>query len=173
MTLPRAESERLIFVASLSLSPSAPVLACLSDPARSTKLSLPTVMWGSPPSSSGSGVEHSTVIMKMAWDLWFKRSIADRCLFHVKMSSFWLSLLWNAGKTEGRNQPTMHYRRRTQIGPLGHKFNHCCAKWRQLYLPYGSGWIYGQVLVVDFVSARGIGQIYLGYFNRSKINWKL
>ena len=37
MQLPSAERERLIFVASLSLSPDACVFDCRSDPARSTK----------------------------------------------------------------------------------------------------------------------------------------
>lgn len=41
ITLPKADSERLIFVASFRRSPEAPVFACLSLPAKSTKLSLP------------------------------------------------------------------------------------------------------------------------------------
>ena len=44
MQLPRAESERLIFVASLSRSPVACVFDCRSEPARSTRLSLPMRM---------------------------------------------------------------------------------------------------------------------------------
>jgi hypothetical protein len=44
MTFPSADSDRLILVASFSLSPVAPVLDCRSEPARSTRLSLPTRM---------------------------------------------------------------------------------------------------------------------------------
>mmetsp|Transcript_29973 Transcript_29973/g.88969 ORF Transcript_29973/g.88969 Transcript_29973/m.88969 type:complete len:209 (-) Transcript_29973:603-1229(-) len=42
MTLPSAERERLMFLASSSRSPDAPVLATFSLPARSTKCSFPT-----------------------------------------------------------------------------------------------------------------------------------
>uniref|UniRef100_A0A673BLH9 Uncharacterized protein n=1 Tax=Sphaeramia orbicularis TaxID=375764 RepID=A0A673BLH9_9TELE len=66
ITFPRAESDRLIFVASLSLSPWAPVLVCLSLPAKSTKLSFPTLIWFSPSTPNSL---HSTVITKMT-DLW-------------------------------------------------------------------------------------------------------
>eukprot|EP00955_Chlamydomonas_euryale_P043649 352664-Chlamydomonas_euryale.AAC.6 len=45
MTFPSADSERLILVASLRRSPVAPVFDWRSDPARSTRLSLPTLMW--------------------------------------------------------------------------------------------------------------------------------
>jgi hypothetical protein len=41
MTLPKADSDKLIFVASFILSPVAPVLFALSDPAKSTKFSFP------------------------------------------------------------------------------------------------------------------------------------
>uniref|UniRef100_A0A3Q2Y3E8 Uncharacterized protein n=1 Tax=Hippocampus comes TaxID=109280 RepID=A0A3Q2Y3E8_HIPCM len=58
MTFPKAESDRLILVASFSLSPCAPVLVCLSLPARSTRLSLPTRMWFSPSSPNSL---HSTL----------------------------------------------------------------------------------------------------------------
>lgn len=44
ITLPKADKERLIFVASLRRSPEAPVFACLSLPAKSTKLSLPRLI---------------------------------------------------------------------------------------------------------------------------------
>ncbi len=44
ITLPSADRDRLILVASFSRSPVAPVLACRSLPARSTKFSLPTRM---------------------------------------------------------------------------------------------------------------------------------
>jgi hypothetical protein len=40
ITFPRAVRERLILVASKNRSPVDPVLLCLSDPARSTKLNL-------------------------------------------------------------------------------------------------------------------------------------
>uniref|UniRef100_A0A3B4C4D6 Uncharacterized protein n=1 Tax=Pygocentrus nattereri TaxID=42514 RepID=A0A3B4C4D6_PYGNA len=63
MTLPRAESDRLILAASFRRSPLTPVLACRSLPARSTRLSLPTRMWLRP---SGPGCPHSTVMVKMA-----------------------------------------------------------------------------------------------------------
>uniref|UniRef100_A0A3B3SYI4 Uncharacterized protein n=1 Tax=Paramormyrops kingsleyae TaxID=1676925 RepID=A0A3B3SYI4_9TELE len=66
MTLPRAERDRLILVASLSRSPCTPVLLCLSLPARSTRLSFPTRMWFSP---SRPISLHSTVITKIACDL--------------------------------------------------------------------------------------------------------
>jgi hypothetical protein len=60
MQLPSAESDRLIFVASLSRSPVACVFDCLSEPARSTKLSLPIRMEEVP----SSRVSHdSTVIV--------------------------------------------------------------------------------------------------------------
>lgn len=41
MTFPKALSDRLIFVASFKRSPVAPVLACRSDPAKSTRFSFP------------------------------------------------------------------------------------------------------------------------------------
>jgi len=47
ITLPRADKDKFILVASFSLSPVAPVLACLSDPAKSTRFNLPTRMWDS------------------------------------------------------------------------------------------------------------------------------
>ena len=47
------------------LSPVAPVLLCRSEPARSTRLSLPTRMW-SPRSSLWL---HSTTMQKMEWFL--------------------------------------------------------------------------------------------------------
>lgn len=40
ITFPRAVKERFILVAYKNLSPIDPVLLCLSDPARSTKLNL-------------------------------------------------------------------------------------------------------------------------------------
>lgn len=43
MTLPKAESDKLIFVASFSLMPVACVLDCRSEPAKSTRLSLPAL----------------------------------------------------------------------------------------------------------------------------------
>uniref|UniRef100_A0A672HEY6 Uncharacterized protein n=1 Tax=Salarias fasciatus TaxID=181472 RepID=A0A672HEY6_SALFA len=58
MTFPRADSDRLIFVASFSRSPWAPVLVCRSLPARSTRLSFPTRMWFSPSTPSSL---HSTL----------------------------------------------------------------------------------------------------------------
>lgn len=59
MQLPSAESDRLILVASLSRSPLASVLACRSEPARSTRLSLPCRMWASPRAS----VSHCSTVM--------------------------------------------------------------------------------------------------------------
>lgn len=44
ITLPRADRDRFIFVASLRRSPEAPVFACLSLPAKSTKLNLPRLI---------------------------------------------------------------------------------------------------------------------------------
>ena len=51
ITLPRAESERLIWVASFKRSPVAFVLLYLSEPARSTKFSLPALIWFFPEAS--------------------------------------------------------------------------------------------------------------------------
>uniref|UniRef100_A0A3B4A8V7 Uncharacterized protein n=1 Tax=Periophthalmus magnuspinnatus TaxID=409849 RepID=A0A3B4A8V7_9GOBI len=65
MTFPRADSDRFIFVASFSLSPCAPVLACLSLPAKSTRFSFPMRMWLSPSKPTSL---HSTVMTKMACD---------------------------------------------------------------------------------------------------------
>ena len=45
MTFPSALSDLLIDFASSIVSPEAPVLAALSDPARSTRVSLPEVEW--------------------------------------------------------------------------------------------------------------------------------
>jgi hypothetical protein len=44
ITLPNADKDKFIFVASLSRSPVAPVFDYLSDPARSTKFSFPAVI---------------------------------------------------------------------------------------------------------------------------------
>ena len=65
ITMPRVESERLILFASFNRSPSAPVLLCRSLPARSTKLSFPTLYFFFA-SSSESFKLHSMVMMKMA-----------------------------------------------------------------------------------------------------------
>jgi hypothetical protein len=70
MTLPSAERLRLILVASLSRSPVAPVLDWRSEPARSTRLSLPTRMCS--PRSFVS--QHSTTMVKMECErelVWF------------------------------------------------------------------------------------------------------
>ena len=63
MTLPRALSERLILVASLSRTPSAPVFDWRSEPARSTMFSLPTRMCAAP---SAPTSDISTVTVKSA-----------------------------------------------------------------------------------------------------------
>ena len=68
MTLPRADRDKLILVASLSRSPVACVFDCLSLPARSTKFSLPTVMC-SPVRTVPVLSQHSTMIVKIACDL--------------------------------------------------------------------------------------------------------
>ena len=44
ITLPKAERDRFIFVASFRRSPVAPVFDYLSEPAKSTKLSFPAVI---------------------------------------------------------------------------------------------------------------------------------
>jgi len=44
ITFPNAESDKLIFWASFNRVPSALVFACLSDPAKSTKFSLPALI---------------------------------------------------------------------------------------------------------------------------------
>jgi len=48
MTLPSVVKDWLILIASTNLAPVAPVLVYLSLPARSTKLSLPHLIWSSP-----------------------------------------------------------------------------------------------------------------------------
>uniref|UniRef100_A0A4W5MZ31 Uncharacterized protein n=1 Tax=Hucho hucho TaxID=62062 RepID=A0A4W5MZ31_9TELE len=65
MTFPKADRDRLILVASFRRSPWAPVLVCLSLPARSTRFSFPTRMWFSPSTPSSL---HSMVMTKMACD---------------------------------------------------------------------------------------------------------
>uniref|UniRef100_A0A8C6M6N3 Uncharacterized protein n=1 Tax=Nothobranchius furzeri TaxID=105023 RepID=A0A8C6M6N3_NOTFU len=82
MTFPRAERDRLIFVASFSRSPWAPVLVCLSLPARSTRLSFPTRMWFSPSTPSSL---HSTVMTKMACE----RELCS-FMFVAPTERFWL-----------------------------------------------------------------------------------
>lgn len=103
ITFPRADSERLILIACLKVSSYTnkyiithirtqhsivptlePVFDCLSLPARSTRFSLPTLMWSCPSGplwwEEGHGgqtthtlhaltAQHSTVTMKIAWDL--------------------------------------------------------------------------------------------------------
>ena len=44
ITFPKADKDRLILFASLSLSPVAPVLDYLSDPAKSTRFNFSTVI---------------------------------------------------------------------------------------------------------------------------------
>ena len=65
MTLPNADNERLIFVASLSLSPVACVFDCLSLPARSTRFNFPTVIC-SPVRTVPVLSQHSTIIVNIA-----------------------------------------------------------------------------------------------------------
>ena len=60
ITLPSADSDRLILVASFRRSPVACVFACRSDPARSTRLSFPIRMLDEP---SGRCSHDSTVIV--------------------------------------------------------------------------------------------------------------
>ena len=60
ITLPKADKERLIFVASLSRSPLACVFDCRSLPARSTRLSFPIRILDEP---SGRCSHDSTVIV--------------------------------------------------------------------------------------------------------------
>ena len=65
MTLPRADRDKLILVASFSRSPVACVFDCLSLPARSTRFSFPTVIC-SPVRTVPVLSQHSTMIVKMA-----------------------------------------------------------------------------------------------------------
>ena len=65
MTLPSAARERLIFVASFSRNPVAPVFDCRSEPAKSTRLSFPTRMCSEP---SGCFDATSTVMVRTAWE---------------------------------------------------------------------------------------------------------
>jgi hypothetical protein len=44
ITFPRADSDKFICVASLSLIPAAYVLLCLSEPAKSTKFNFPALI---------------------------------------------------------------------------------------------------------------------------------
>ena len=68
MTFPSADRDRLILVASFSLSPVACVFDWRSLPARSTRFNLPTVMC-SPVRTVPVLSQHSTMIVKMACDL--------------------------------------------------------------------------------------------------------
>ena len=85
MTWQRVESERLILVASLSLSPVAPVLLYRSEPARSTMLSFPTLICAFP---SSPNYELSTVIVKTEWllELCSFIFVAPTCLFKFPSS---------------------------------------------------------------------------------------
>lgn len=57
MTLPRADSDRLMLVASLKRSPVVPLLLCRSLPARSTRLRVPT--WICPASYQMAALMHT------------------------------------------------------------------------------------------------------------------
>jgi len=65
ITLPRALNDKLILVASFSVSPVAPVLLCRSEPAKSTIFNFPDFTLCSP-FVPGSAL--STVMVKMEWD---------------------------------------------------------------------------------------------------------
>ena len=52
ITFPKAVRERLILAPSFKVYPVAPVFPCLSEPARSTKLSLDFLIFSSPSSDS-------------------------------------------------------------------------------------------------------------------------
>lgn len=94
ITFPNADKERLIFVASLSLSPEAPVLAWRSLPAKSTRLSLPRFI--DLMSSSSCDVDIiSTDMVKIEWLLEESAFIivAPVALFLQPCSmSFWHSI---------------------------------------------------------------------------------
>ena len=66
ITLPRADKDKLIFVASFNLSPDAPVLDWRSLPAKSTKFSLPARRCSSPSLSIQYDVEF---IIRQAIDI--------------------------------------------------------------------------------------------------------
>ena len=68
ITLPRALRLKLILVASFRRSPVACVLDWRSEPAKSTRFSLPTVIC-SPCLTLPVESQHSTMIVKIAWDL--------------------------------------------------------------------------------------------------------
>uniref|UniRef100_A0A8C6SK97 Uncharacterized protein n=1 Tax=Neogobius melanostomus TaxID=47308 RepID=A0A8C6SK97_9GOBI len=91
MTFPSADSDRLIFVASFSLSPCAPVLVCRSLPARSTRFSFPMRRWFSPSTPSSL---HSTAMTKMACD-------RELCSFMLVAPTdrFWLPTSMTFGMT--------------------------------------------------------------------------
>lgn len=91
ITFPKALSERLIFEASLSLSPTDPVLDCLSEPAKSTRLNLQAVNLSIYPCCS----DDSICKVKIACDLddyaFIRVSATDLLLFPI------LSNLANSG----------------------------------------------------------------------------
>jgi len=66
MQLPRASSDLLIFAPSTILMPRFPVLAALSDPAKSISDSLPILISDCTPVSFSL---YSQMIYKTAWDL--------------------------------------------------------------------------------------------------------
>lgn len=70
ITFPKAESDKLIFVASFILSPVAPVLLALSLPAKSTKFNFPFLIMPLLDSHCSLGAFEicSTLIMKILWD---------------------------------------------------------------------------------------------------------
>lgn len=69
MTLPKVNKLWLIMPASLARLFSAPLLPMASDPARSTKLSFPTLSRSSPPCTDDSLI--CTVSEKIEWDRLF------------------------------------------------------------------------------------------------------
>lgn len=87
MTLPRAERDKLILVASWRRSPVAPVLDCRSLPARSTRLSLPARRCSSPAASTSHKVDKWDVLNSSFLQIfWLKSKVSHaNTLLNVKM----------------------------------------------------------------------------------------
>lgn len=88
MYLPKDDKALLIFVASFSLSPVAPVLDCLSLPAKSTKFSLPTFMDFESPSTISIiilkkmvGVNKAEVFTRIIYYTWKIACDLELCSF--------------------------------------------------------------------------------------------
>lgn len=95
MTLPKAIKERLILVASFSLSPVQPVFACLSLPAKSTRFSFPFLI---PPEFKHWFGIISRAIVKILWLLelseFMREAPVTRFFTPISISFSQSSALW-------------------------------------------------------------------------------